>query len=60
MVRGIPQQKPNVLSTTFGSGAAPLIVVSSTPSNIGLSTSPTITPSHFVKVTVVLLRNCIR
>lgn len=50
MVRGIPQQRSNVLPTIPGSGPTPLTVVSSTPPVVGLSTSPTNTPSHFNKV----------
>ncbi|XP_026811849.1 ras association domain-containing protein 8 [Rhopalosiphum maidis] len=49
IVRGIPQQRPNVLPTIPGSGAAPLTVVSSTPSGVPLSTSPTNTSSHLNK-----------
>ncbi|VVC37264.1 Hypothetical protein CINCED_3A014068 [Cinara cedri] len=48
VVRGIPQQRSNVLPVTSGSGAAPLTVVSST-SGVGLSVSPTNTPSHLNK-----------
>lgn len=53
MVRGIPQQRPNVLSTP-GSGATPLTVVSSTLPGVCLSNSPTNTSSHFNKVIVLL------
>lgn len=52
MVRGIPQQRPNIISTIPGS-ATPLTVVSSTPPNAGLSTSPTNIPSHLNKVIVI-------
>jgi len=51
-VRGIPQQRPNVLPTTPGGGAAPLTVVSNPPS-VPLSTSPTNTSSHLNKVIVL-------
>lgn len=51
-MRGIPQQKTNVIPTTPGSDTAPLTVVSSTPPGVGLSNSPTNAPSHFNKVII--------
>jgi len=50
VVRGIPQQRSNILPAIPGIGTTPLTVVSSTPPVVGLSISPTNTPSHFNKV----------
>lgn len=52
-MRGIPQQRTNIIPTTPGSGTAPLTVVSSPPC-VGLSNSPTNAPSHFNKVIILV------